>query len=381
MKRNRLAVNLAFFLNGFIYGNWVSRLPRIMDIYQTDNGTISLVLISMSFGAFVAMPFTGWLTLKYGTRRITIISLLMYCALVPLIPVMQFLIPLMILYFTMGVFTGMLDVAMNAQGVMVEQKYQRPIMTSFHAFFSIGMALGAGSGSLFTKLSDSLNFHLIIVAALSFLCAAWVSFNLIYDKPQEGEDHNDHPLFRLPKGALIIVGIIAFCCMLAEGAMADWTVNYMEKIVKSPEALAPIALSGFALCMTIGRVFGDRFRQSYGDTKLIIGGGLVSTVGLLASIAWLDPLVVIVGFSLVGLGLSTIVPIAYSIAGNTPGMSSGVGLAMVTTIGYSGFFFGPPIIGFIADASNLRIGLSVVLLLLATMTVLAWLRSRQHAST
>jgi MFS family permease len=372
---NRIAVKIAFFLNGFIYANWVSRLPRIQELYGADNGTIGVVLLSMSLGAVVAMPFTGWAIIKNGSRRITLISLFAYCLFVPLIPLMGTLSLLVLLYLLMGIVTGMLDVAMNAQAVMIERAYSKPIMTSFHALFSVGMALGAWCGALFADLEYTLNAHLSMIVVISIAAAFWVSRNLIHDKPQK-DVSSDGPLFRIPNKAMVGVGIIAFCCMMGEGAMSDWTVNYMENIALASEALAPIALSGFATAMTLGRIFGDKVRARYGDTRLIIGGGLISTIGLVIALLFPLAYVAIAGFFLVGVGLATIVPIAYSIAGNARDLPSGVGLAMVTTVGYSGFLFGPPIIGFVADSYNLRAGLACVLVLFIVMTILGVLRHR-----
>jgi MFS family permease len=369
----RIAVKIAFFLNGFIYANWVSRLPRIQELYGADNGTIGIVLLSLSLGAVIAMPFTGWFIIKHGSRRITLFALILYCALVPLIPFMPGLAVLIILYLVMGIITGMLDVAINAQAVMVEKEYQKPIMTSFHALFSIGMALGAWCGALFADLKVELPTHLAIVVAASLVAAFWTSRNLIYDTPDKNVT-SEGPLFRVPSGALVAVGVIAFCCMMGEGAMADWTVNYMENVVNASAAIAPIALSAFATAMTLGRIFGDKARASWGDSKLISVGGVTATVGLAIALLFPFTYPAIMGFFLVGLGLSTIVPITYSIAGSTKDLPSGVGLAMVTTVGYAGFLFGPPIIGFIADLSNLRFGLLLVGFLFSIMTILGFLR-------
>jgi MFS family permease len=372
---NRIAVKIAFFLNGFIYANWVSRLPRIQEHFHAHDGIIGIVLFSLSLGAVAAMPFTGWAIIKNGSRRITLFSLLAYCALVPLIPLMPGIPTLVILFVIMGISTGMLDVAMNAQAVMVEQQYRKPIMTSFHALFSIGMALGAWCATLFTDFEFSLVQHLSLITTVSLAAVLWSSRNLIYDKPQERTESG--PLLRIPNGALITVGVIAFCSMIGEGAMSDWTVNYMENITKASKTLAPIGLSAFATAMTLGRIFGDRVRAKLGDAKLIIWGGILASMGLVLALMAPEPYIAIAGFFLVGLGLSTIVPIAYSIAGNTKNLPSGVGIAMVTTIGYSGFLFGPPIIGFVAYFYNLRVGLGAVLVLFVVMTVLGFLRPKQ----
>lgn len=371
MLNNRIAVKIAFFVNGFVYANWVSRLPRIQEIYHADDGTIGLVLLASSLGAVGAMPFTGWAIIKNGSRRITLFAVLSYCLVVPLIPIMPSLGALMFLYLILGVVTGMLDVAMNAQAIMIEQHYKRPIMTSFHALFSIGMASGAWCGALFADLEFDLTAHFVSVVAIALLASFWAARNLIHDKPDPSLKH-DGPLFRLPNKALISIGIITFCCMLGEGAMSDWSVNYMENITLSSKTLAPVGLSAFAMAMTFGRIFGDRVRLTLGDKNMIMTGGIISTTGLIVTLLVIQPYVAILGFFLVGLGLSTIVPIAYSIAGSSKALPPGVGLAMVTTVGYSGFLFGPPIIGFLADWQNLRIALAVVAILFLIMTILGF---------
>ncbi len=369
MHLHRIAIKIAFFLNGFIYANWVSRLPRIQELYQADNGTIGIVLLASSIGAVGAMPFTGWVIIKNGSRKLTIIAVLLYCAIVPLIPFMPGLYALIPLFLIMGIVTGMLDVAMNAQAVMVEKLYNKPIMSSFHALFSIGMMLGAWSGALFTDLHFDLPHHFILVVCFALIAGVWSSRNLVRDKPDPSINH-EGPLFRLPNTALISIGVITFCCMLGEGSMSNWTVNYMENIAHASQSLAPIGLSAFATAMTIGRIFGDRIRLKLGDRKMIITGGVLAVIGLSTALLFPLPYSSIVGFFLVGLGLSSIVPIAYSIAGNAKSLPSGVGLAMVTTVGYSGFLVGPPIIGLIADWQTLQFALGIVLLLFVTMILL-----------
>lgn len=371
MLRNRLAVKIAFFINGFIFANWVSRLPRIQELYGADDGTIGLVLLASSIGAVGAMPFTGWAIIKNGSRRITLFAVISYCAFVPLIPLLPGLSALIVLYFFMGIATGVLDVAMNAQAILVEQLYKKSIMTSFHALFSIGMMIGAGSAALFTDLGFDLTYHLLIVVVMAFLAMEWMRRNLVHDKPDPTIRH-EGPLFQLPNKSLVSIGIITFCCMIGEGAMSDWSVNYMENIANASKTLAPIGLSAFATAMTLGRIFGDKTRILLGDQKMIVLGGVIAIIGLSSSLIFPLPYITIVGFFLVGLGLSSIVPIAYSIAGSAKELPPGVGLAMVTTVGYSGFLMGPPLIGFIADWQTLRVALLLITLLFFAMTILGF---------
>jgi MFS family permease len=368
MSSARLAVKIIFFLNGFVHANYFSRLPRIQDQFSIDNGIVGLVLLSSSFGALLAMPFTGWLIIGNGSRRITLVGAFSYCLLIPFIPLAPSLVWLIALFFLVGVSAGMLDVAMNSQAVMVEQQHQKPIMTSFHALFSVGMMLGALAGSLFAKIDAGLFIHFTSVAGVSVAIVMVARYYLIHDKPAEKQEG---PAFRLPNAAMVSIGIIAFCCMLGEGAMADWSTNYMENTASSSKAMAPLGLSAFALAMTIGRFFGDSARVAWGDRKLMIACGIVSCAGLAVLVLLPATITAVIGFFIIGIGLSSIVPIAYSIAGNTKELPPGVGLAMVTTVGYSGFLFGPPIIGFLADASSLRWALALVLVLFVVMTILS----------
>jgi MFS family permease len=365
----RIAVKLVFFINGFVHANLASRFPKIQELFSIDNGILGFVLLSSSVGALLAMPFTGWLIIRNGSRRITIFSVFVYCLFVPLVPLLPGILGLLLIFFIMGLTAGMLDVSMNSQAVMVEQQHSKPIMTSFHALFSVGMVVGAGCGALFIKLNTTLFMHLSTITALGLMGAAWARYHLIHDKPKEKVAEG--PAFRLPNAAMVSIGVIAFCCMLGEGAMADWSTNYMEKIAHADKALAPIGLSAFALAMTIGRFFGDSARAKMGDRKLMIVCGLISTVGLMFTLMFIHPYSVILGLFITGVGLSSLVPIAYSIAGNTKDLSPGVGLAMVTTVGYSGFLFGPPLIGLIADWYSLRISLGLVAILFVVMTLLS----------
>ncbi|MEM1123323.1 MAG: MFS transporter [Bacteroidota bacterium] len=369
MLKNRMAVNAFFLVNGFIYANWVSRLPAMQETYGMDNGQTGLVLLAYAVGALVAMPFSGWLIVKNGSRKITVFSGLLFVAFVPFFPVMRSIELLTLLLLITGMSTGVMDVAMNAQAVLVEEKYGRPIMSSFHAVFSGGMMIGAVVGSVFTRWETSLFTHFSMMAIVGILTTIWASFRLINDQTTTTETEESGG-FQLPAKALIGIGIIAFCCMLGEGAMADWSTLYMREVALAEAGWAPIGLGAFSSAMMLGRIFGDRGRVLFGDGKLLIINSLIALGGALVFVVFPIPLVVIIGLFLVGLGLSVIVPIAYSRAGAMPGLAPGVGISMVTTIGYSGFLFGPPIIGFIADWQTLRVAMIFVVLLFVIMTFL-----------
>ena len=376
MKKNRLAVNFYFLINGFIYANWVSRLPRLQELYGMDNGTTGMVLLTFAIGALVAMPVSGWLIVKNGSERMTILAAFLFSATVPFFAIMGTTLFLGIILFIGGMFTGVMDVAMNAQAVLVEEKYKRPIMSSFHAVFSGGMMIGAGVGALFTKWETPILNHLLVVAAIALCFALWSSFYLVKDKPSIENKEEKYGL-QMPTSALWGIGIIALCCMLGEGAMADWSTIYMNQIANADTALAPIGLGAFSTAMMIGRIFGDKGRIVFGDGKLLIINSLVALSGVLLLVTFPTPISAIIGFFLVGLGLSVIIPIAFSTAGAMEGLAPGVGISMVSTIGYSGFLLGPPIIGFIADWQTLRVGMFFVAFLFLLMSMLTFWNHRK----
>ncbi|MCB0642417.1 MAG: MFS transporter [Phaeodactylibacter sp.] len=368
-QQNRWAVNLFFGVNGFLYTNYISRLPEIQAIYGLDNGAIGMVLLATAIGALIAMPFTGWLIVGNGSRKVTAVAGLLFSIGVALIGWMPNALVLGGFFFFMGLATGTMDVSMNAQAVLVEQRYKRPIMSSFHGIFSAGMLLGAGSASIFTYFAVPLGWHLVVVSTLGVAALLWAIRHLVRDASTKHVQKQ--AVFQVPSIALVGIGFIAFCCMLGEGAMANWSTNYMVNIAQASPAFAPMGLAAFSLAMMSARFGGDYVRARLGDRRLLITNSLMAAFGLAIVVLFPVPLVVMIGLLLVGLGLSVIVPIAYSIAGNTPGLSPGVGIGMVTTIGYSGMLLGPPTIGFLADWQGLRTALLFALLLFLIMAVLS----------
>lgn len=355
----RLAVNLYFFANGLIYASWASRIPDIMEYYNIDNSQIGFVLLAHSIGALLAMPLTGWLIYKNSSKQVTFLSGIFFTVIFALSMFASSYYLLLIPFFIMGSATGIMDVAMNAQAVEVEKAYKKPIMTFFHAVFSIGMVIGGFIGSYFITKDIALTTHFLIVAAIAFsiilLCRSAMIEDANFEYDSKGK------VFVWPKGTVLGLGIIAFCCMMGEGAMTDWSTNFMKNIIAAPDHTIAYGLTGFAAAMTLGRLFGDRGRAHFGDYKILFGCTIFSLIGIVLIIISQSYVVAILGFALVGLGLSNIVPVAFSIAGSLKGVPAGVGISMVTTIGYTGFMFGPPIIGWVADYSDLRMALGLLL--------------------
>lgn len=365
MKNHRIAVSTFFFVNGFTHANWASRLPELQSFLGISHAGLGTLLFVMATGALTAMPFTGSLAAKFGSHQICKWSGMLLVCVSAILAIQNQLAVEGVILFLVGFANGSMDVAMNEQAVLVEREYNKPIMSSFHAFWSIGMSIGAGSGALFSNLGINLDLHMWIISALALLSFLISSKFLIITPKQE--NHEQSPAFILPNRVIASLGLIAFCGMLAEGSMIDWSAIYVNEVVGSSKSFSAIAFGIFGAAMTLGRVFGDYFTLKIGRKRLLIVDGLLSLIGL--SLVLLAPVAIMTTFGLflIGLGLSTVVPIVYSTAGNVKGLSPSVGIAMATTIGYSGFFVGPPAIGYLADHFGLRIALVFTLGLLLLM--------------
>ncbi len=366
---NRIAVSNFFFINGFLYANWTARLPELQRFFGLNNAQLGSVLFCIALGSMVAMPFAGWLGSKFGSDAIVKVTALLFCVSIPLVAISQNEWLIRLCFFFLGAASGSMDVTMNGQAVLVERLWGKVIFSSFHAVFSIGMAIGAAVGGVFSNFQIPLQTHLTILAVLGTLPIIWASTKLIKDKPEVAEQviSEEKTDKFLALKTILPFGIIAFCCMTGEGSMVDWSAIFMNKVVGQSEVLSAWAFGTFGVAMTIGRVFGDYFTLKLGKQKLMLIDALLSMVGLGIALAFVSVWSTFIGFFLVGLGLSTIVPIVFSSAGNLKNISPSAGISMATSIGYTGFFIGPPTIGYLAEAFDLRVGLGFVLFLFVLM--------------
>ncbi len=366
---NRIAVSTFFFINGFQYANWTARLPELQRFFGLNNAQLGSVLFCIALGSMVAMPFAGWLGSKFGSDAIVKVTALLFCVSIPLVAISQNEWLIRLCFFFLGAASGSMDVTMNGQAVLVERLWGKVIFSSFHAVFSIGMAIGAAVGGVFSNFQIPLQTHLTILAVLGTLPIIWASTKLIKDKPEVAEQviSEEKTDKFLALKTILPFGIIAFCCMTGEGSMVDWSAIFMNKVVGQSEVLSAWAFGTFGVAMTIGRVFGDYFTLKLGKQKLMLIDALLSMVGLGIALAFVSVWSTFIGFFLVGLGLSTIVPIVFSSAGNLKNISPSAGISMATSIGYTGFFIGPPTIGYLAEAFDLRVGLGFVLFLFVLM--------------
>ncbi|HVS96128.1 MAG TPA: MFS transporter [Puia sp.] len=365
---NRIAVSAFFFLAGLCYSSWCSRIPDIRQRLHLDNAALGGVLMGLPVGLLTSLPLAGWLVAKYGSRPIAITAALLYASILPVLDLVSAPWQLVATLVAFGMCGNLLNISMNTQAIGTEALYGRTIMASYHGLWSLAGFAGGSIGTLFTELAWSPWQHFLVITAAAFLVVATMAGRLV---PGDEGAGGDRPIFARPDRSLITLGVIAFCSMICEGSMFDWSGVYFQKVVHPPKGLVAIGYTAFMCTMASGRFIGDWLTTRWGIRRILRISGLLTATGLLVAILFPYLLPALAGFLLVGAGVSSVVPLVYSAAGRSKVLSPGVALAAVSTIGYLGFLFGPPFIGFIAQASGLRVSLGLIAVLGSVVALLA----------
>ena len=368
-RRNyRIAVSSLFFLSGLCFSSWASRIPSIQQNLHLSDAGLGAVLLSLPIGLMMSLPLAGFLVAKFGSRIIVISSAILYACTLPFIGWAHQTWQLMTVLFMFGLGGNLLNIAMNTQGVGVEAIYNRSILASLHGIWSLAGFSGAAVGTFMISQEIAPHHHFLIisgVAVLIVLCA-W-SYTLATDSNASV----GQPIFVKPDKSLLNLGVIAFCCMICEGTMFDWSGVYFQKVVKAKAAWIGAGYTAFMSTMAAGRFVADWLVTRFGIKKILQSSGVVIATGLSIAVIFPNIAASIAGFILVGAGVSSVVPLVYSAAGKSKRVSPGVALAAVSTIGYLGFLIGPPMIGFIAQASSLRVSFILIAVLGLTTTFVA----------
>lgn len=364
----RIAVSLAFFINGAAFACWVSRIPVIRHNLSLTDGQLGLALLGTGVGALIGFPISGALCARYGNKPVTIGFGFGLCAILALIPLAHSLAVLTAILTLFGMCVGAMDVAMNANGVDVERIYGRSIMSSLHGTYSLGNLTGAMLGLVITKAGIGTGAHLVGSALLLAAMLGAIIGILNHTRPDRT---SREPVFALPSRSLLAVGAIVTCSFLCEGAMGDWSGVYMRDTLKTSPAFAVSGYVAYSLMMTIARFKGDAVLTRFGAVRVLQVSGAIAATGFGAALIFGNPIAALIGFGCIGLGMSTIAPIGFSAAGRTKGMPSGSAIAAVATMGYSGFLVGPPIIGLLAEWITLRWSLGLIALLSLLIVALA----------
>lgn len=359
-NRVRLATALFFFGMGFSFATWASRIPSIKSQLQLTEADLGTLLLALPLGQLLAMTFSGKLVTQYGSRWICTIGLLLYAGCLPFIGLSHNKWELAIALTSFGFFGNLCNIAVNTQGVYTQSFFEKPIMGSFHGSWSLAGFAGALTGLVMLSFQMSVLHHFLI--ALGFVTVLVVT-NTKYlvktqaSKPEEKQSYN---FFKNPDKTLLWLGIICFCGMASEGIMFDWSGVYFKEIVKAPGALVVLGYTTFMISMAAGRFLSDLFVAQLGYRKVLLLSGFVISIGLYTAVIFPYLIPSTIAFMLVGIGVSNVIPIIFNSAGNHPTIPTGIALTVVTSISFLGFLIGPPIIGYIAELTNLRYSFAVI---------------------
>jgi MFS family permease len=384
VARLRVATTLFFGLDGFVFAGWVVRIPDVKEQTHASAGALGLALLGVSAGAVVTMTVTGRLCRAFGNRPMTVASSVVLSLSVALPAHTRSVLSLGLVLLVFGAGYGAQNVAMNAVAVDLVAATRRPIISSFHAVYSLGGMVGAGLGGLAaSRLSAAA--HLSAVAAVGLVATAATAPLLL-----RGPEPNVPPgASRRPRaapgaragtagrgvgGAVLLFGVIALCTAYGEGALSDWSALHLSQDLHARPVIASAGYSLFALAMTVGRLSGTAVQERFGQTAALVAGGLVAAVGMLAGALAPTVWLVLVGFTVTGLGLANIFPVAIGRAGALSGAN---GVAAASALGYGGMLLGPPVIGFLAEGLSLPLALATVSVLAALAAAVA--RAARHA--
>lgn len=365
--KHRAAVAVFFFICGCTFATWAVRIPTIKARFHLNEAQLGGILFLLPLGTLVALPLAGWAVSRAGSRIMTLAGAICYCLVLVMLGLSKSTVVLSIALFFFGFCGDALNIAMNTQALRVQDEfYQKPLMSSFHGMWSLGAMSGAALGGLFMKLDLDIWQHFIWVAGLLLVAAVYFYFFLTKKETiKKGEQ-----LFVWPEKTLWLLGAICFCCAMSEGAMADWSSLYYQQVLRAAARVSTTGYTAFALMMAVGRFIGDRLTMRFGYKGILVLDALLIIVGLSLAIGVQQVAAVIAGFGLFGFGVATIIPVVYTLACRNTKMPNSVALASISSVGFTGFLVGPPLIGFLAHAVSLRWALCLLIFLALIMLAL-----------
>jgi MFS family permease len=375
----RIAAKTVYFMLGVGSGTFAANIPHIKDNLHLTPGALGLALLCCSLGGFVAMQFTAPLIKRIGLRLLLAYLMPLFPLILILIGLANNFVALAVAFALFGGATSITGIAVNAHAIDIEKAYAKTIMSSFHALFSIGGLVGATAGGMMAAQQLSVPISLTVVAlSLSLLGAALITKLFDVTKYDYVDDHeviaakHQHHAGQWWR-QVILIGSLMFICYMCEGAIADWSAIYMKQAHTAGPVVAVFAYMIFNACMTIGRLTGDAVIRRFGSIPTLITGGIMGFVGLTFGLLSSNLVVALIGFGVIGIGLSVLVPILVSMAGNLPGGDRNAALARVSTFGSIGLMVGPGLIGLIADRYDLLNALLVPVGLLIVFSIITLL--------
>ncbi|MEU4426198.1 MFS transporter [Actinoplanes sp. NPDC024001] len=380
LQRARWAVLAAFFTNGAAFATWAPRIPTVQDSLSLDATMLGLALTSGALGGLLFTLPAGAIVDRLGSRRALLTAITALCLCLPLPGLAGGWWPLAAAMLLLGAIDSLMDVAMNAHGVLLEQRSGRSMLNGFHASWSVGAVTGGVAGAAAAAAGLPVWAHLLAAGTLLGTITLLLGRGLLTHRQPRPQGGRRTRIAR-PTPILAVAGLLVLAAAFIEDVPQSWSAVYLSTGLGAGPGVAGLAFVAFSVFMAAGRFVGDRLTDRFGQSRVLFTGGLLITFGFAAGLAINHPAAAIAGFALVGLGASPIFPTAFSVAGRAAGTSGAAGIALVSMVSRFGFLLAPLLVGVLADATNFRYALGVVVLAGAVVTVLAARLRREMRAT
>jgi len=366
-NRSYGSIGLVYLIHSLPLGTWIVYIPYMKDKLVISEGQLGIALFSFAIGAVIMMPLSSKIIRYMGDGRATAFSTWLNCLIFSIPLFSTSLSMLCITLFLAGLSGGLMDISMNATASVLERKAQNYFMSGCHGFFSLGAAIAGGLGGWIASTGISPVYHMIIMNL--FLCAFQFVILPYYmdvkDEPQSGSTR-----VKINQFPLIGIALIAMWLMMGEGAIHDWSTVYMKEVAMARTSQIGLGFAGYSFAMALGRFMGDWIQERLNTRFIITTGGLLASIGLLIVLS-ADVFWSIAGFTMVGFGLSGMVPVLFREASRIPDVTAAQGIATVAGVGYAGLLLGPVILGFIAEFSSLKFSFIFVIVLFVASIILS----------
>lgn len=360
-RQIRIAVSVFFFCQGICFASWASRIPDIKTTLQLSEAALGSILLALPAGQLTMMPFSGKLVTRFGSKYVLRLAAIGYALTLILIGSTTAAWQLAAALYLFGLSGNLCNISVNTQAVNAESLFGRSILASFHGVWSTAGFTGALVGLLMMRFNLQPVYHFMLVAGTV------ITLNLFFQKKliitPVSKTASSFKRFQFPKGLLLQLGLIAFCCLSAEGCMFDWSGVYFKEVVEVKGELVSLGYASFMVMMATGRFTGDRLAERFGRKRMVQLSGVLIFTGMMIAVLLPNIIFATIGFMIVGFGVSSIIPLVYSTAGKVKEVASGIAIATVSGVGFFGFLMGPPLIGYIAELAGLRSSFAVIAVL------------------
>tara|TARA_R110002167_G_scaffold162585_3_gene359042 strand:+ start:417 stop:1559 length:1143 start_codon:yes stop_codon:yes gene_type:complete len=347
--KQRFALSTYFFLSGLCFATWASRIPTIKTFFNLNDAQLGTILLAMPISSLIGLPISGWLVSKFDSRQPLLVAFILFLFSLIWIGSAQSTLTIIIAISFFSFFMRILNIAMNTQSIIIQRKFEKRIVGSFHGLWSTGGLFGVAFSTLMVKLNIGIANHLLGVSVFSMgIIFLAYQFTIKNDKSPTGNTI----IFGKPDPFILYLGILIFLAAISEGGMFDWSGVYFKEVIK--ERIFTYGYLSFMTCMALSRFYSDRLIHKIGTKKTYILSSIVISTGILVAIIFPYFWTALLGFCLVGFGTAAIFPMTFALAGTSKKYSPGMAISIISTYGILGMFIGPPLIGYLSHAFGLK---------------------------